>query len=39
VVEEGGFGAQTAAPIARNVIEALNGLPLTPVHIVDRGRD
>ncbi len=33
MVEEGGFGADTAAPIVRHVIEALDGLPLTPMHI------
>ena len=31
VVEEGGYGAQTAAPIVRAVIEQLNDLPMTPV--------
>ena len=31
VVEEGGYGAQTAAPIVRSIIEQLNGLPMTPV--------
>jgi penicillin-binding protein 2 len=32
VVEQAGFGAQTAAPIARRIIESMNGLttPLTP---------
>ena len=32
VVEQAGFGAQTAAPIARRIIEAMNGLttPQTP---------
>ena len=30
VVEQGGHGATTAAPIVRRVIEALYGLPLTP---------
>ena len=39
VVEEAGFGAQTAAPIVRNVIEAMHLLPTTPVNIVDRGSD
>lgn len=31
VVEEGGYGAQTAAPIVRAIMEHLNGLPPTPV--------
>ena len=31
VVEEGGYGAQTAAPIVRAVMEELNGLPAGPV--------
>jgi penicillin-binding protein 2 len=31
VVEEGGYGAQTAAPIVRGVMEQLNGLPVGPV--------
>lgn len=31
VVEEGGYGAQTAAPIVRAVMEELNGLPVGPV--------
>ena len=31
MVEEGGYGAQTAAPIARAVIEQLNNLPVGPV--------
>jgi penicillin-binding protein 2 len=31
VVEEGGYGAQTAAPIVRAVMEQLNGLPVGPV--------
>ncbi|CAB4872806.1 unannotated protein [freshwater metagenome] len=31
VVEEGGYGAETAAPIARAIFEALNGLPVGPV--------
>ena len=29
LVEQGGHGATTAAPIARNIIEGLYGLPLT----------
>ena len=31
VVEEGGYGAQTAAPIVRSIMDHLNGLPPTPV--------
>ena len=31
VVEEGGYGAQTAAPIVRSIMDYLNGLPPTPV--------
>jgi penicillin-binding protein 2 len=34
VVEEAGYGAATAAPIVRRVIEALHGLPPTPVVVV-----
>jgi penicillin-binding protein 2 len=33
LVEEGGFGADTAAPIVRRVVEGLDGLPLTPIRI------
>jgi penicillin-binding protein 2 len=39
VVEEAGFGAQTAAPVVRNVIEGMNLMPLTPIHVVDSGSD
>jgi penicillin-binding protein 2 len=31
MVEEGGYGAQTAAPVARAVMEQINQLPVTPV--------
>jgi penicillin-binding protein 2 len=31
VVEEGGHGAETAAPIVRQVIESMNHLPPTPI--------
>jgi penicillin-binding protein 2 len=31
VVEEGGYGAETAAPIVRRIMQGLNGLPQTPV--------
>ncbi len=34
VVEEGGFGAETAAPIVRRIIEGLSGLPLSTVAVV-----
>ena len=30
LVEQGGHGSTTAAPIVRRIIEALYGLPLTP---------
>ncbi len=39
VVEQGGFGAQTAAPIARRIIEAMNGLPAPDVVAIDAGHD
>jgi penicillin-binding protein 2 len=32
-IEEGGFGADTAAPIVRRVVEALDGLPFTPIRV------
>lgn len=31
MLEQGGFGAQTAAPIARRILEGLNNLPLTTI--------
>lgn len=31
MLEQGGFGAQTAAPIARHILEGLNNLPLTGI--------
>ena len=31
VVEEGGYGAETAAPIVRRIMQGLNNLPLTDV--------
>jgi len=34
VVEEGGYGSATAAPIVRRVMQGLNGLPLTDVVVV-----
>jgi penicillin-binding protein 2 len=39
VVEEGGHGAETAAPIVRQVIEAMNGLPPTPILTGNAGTD
>ena len=39
VVEQAGFGAQTAAPIVRNVIESMIGLDPGPVHVIDQGHD
>ncbi len=39
VVEQGGFGSQTAAPIARRIIAAMNDLPTPPVVAIDQGRD
>ena len=34
VVEEGGYGSETAAPIVRRIMQGLNGLPLTDVVVV-----
>jgi penicillin-binding protein 2 len=39
VVEQAGFGAQTAAPIVRRVIEAMNGLQPGPVQVIKVGHD
>ncbi|MDZ4825379.1 MAG: penicillin-binding transpeptidase domain-containing protein [Actinomycetota bacterium] len=40
VVEEGGRGAQVAAPIVRRVIEAMNNIDVaTPVEVLDEARD
>jgi penicillin-binding protein 2 len=39
VVEEGGRGAQVAAPIVRRVVEAMSGLEARPVEANDEGRD
>ena len=33
IVEEGGYGAETSAPIVRRIMQGLNGLPLTDVQI------
>lgn len=39
VVEQGGHGAETAAPIVRQVIDVMNGLPPTPIPTGSSGRD
>jgi penicillin-binding protein 2 len=39
VVEQAGFGAQTAAPIARRIIETMTGQPAPPVVAIDQGHD
>ncbi|MGO9875986.1 MAG: penicillin-binding transpeptidase domain-containing protein [Acidimicrobiia bacterium] len=39
VVEQAGFGAQTAAPIARRIIEAMDHLPAPEVVAIDTGHD
>jgi len=39
VVEQAGFGSQTAAPIARRIIEQMNHLPTPPVEVIDEGHD
>jgi penicillin-binding protein 2 len=39
VVEQGGHGAETAAPIVRQVIEAMNGIKPTPITGSQPGRD
>jgi len=39
VVEQAGFGAQTAAPIARRIIESMEHLPTPPVQVFDQGHD
>ena len=39
VVEQGGHGAQTAAPIVRQVIESINHLPPTPIPTSVTGKD
>lgn len=39
VVEQGGHGAETAAPIVRQVIESMNGLPVTPIGRSAPGKD
>jgi cell division protein FtsI/penicillin-binding protein 2 len=39
VVEQGGHGAQTAAPIVRQVIESISNLPPTPIPTRSTGKD
>ncbi len=39
VVEQAGFGAQTAAPIVRNIIESMNGQHPGPVQVIASGHD
>jgi penicillin-binding protein 2 len=39
MVEQAGYGADIAAPIVRQVIEAMNGLPPTPIHIAPNQHD
>jgi penicillin-binding protein 2 len=39
VVEQAGFGAQTAAPIVRNIIESMIGLEPGPVQVIEQGHD
>jgi penicillin-binding protein 2 len=38
VVEQAGFGAQTAAPIARRIIEKMTNLPTPPVQVFNQGQ-
>jgi penicillin-binding protein 2 len=39
VVEQAGFGAQTAAPIVRRIIESMTGQIPGPVQVVAQGHD
>jgi penicillin-binding protein 2 len=39
LVEQGGHGAQIAAPIVREVIESIQGLPITPIPTLQTGKD
>src|SRR5262245_35807165 len=39
VVEQGGHGAETAAPIVRQVVEAMNGIKPTPIPTGSSGTD
>jgi len=38
VVEEGGYGSATSAPIVRRIMQGLNGLPPAPVAILPPAR-
>ena len=39
LVEQGGHGAQIAAPIVRQIIEQINNRPITPVPTLQTGKD
>jgi len=39
LVEQGGHGAQIAAPIVRQIIESINHLPITPVPTLKTAKD
>jgi penicillin-binding protein 2 len=39
MVEQAGYGADIAAPIVRQIVEAMNGLPPTPIHIAPNQHD
>jgi penicillin-binding protein 2 len=39
MVEQAGYGADIAAPIVRQVIEAMNHLPPTPIHVAPNQHD
>jgi penicillin-binding protein 2 len=39
LVEQGGHGAQIAAPIVRQVIESISNLPITPIPKFQTGKD
>ncbi len=39
LVEQGGHGAQIAAPIVRQVVESIQGLPITPIPKFQTGKD
>ena len=39
VMEKSGFGGKVAAPVARQIFEALLDLPLTPVRVAGETRD
>jgi len=38
-VEQGGHGAQIAAPIVRQIIEKMNNLPITPIPTLRTAKD